>query len=121
MARKKWLRGPTGEIYGFKYRLNERCPLLIDEVVWDKDTINAIPYDARPNRFKLSVNQAVWATPDGHCFYCGEVLKPWETFSIDHVIPKSKGGTNEFENLVPCCLHCNKIKKDRPARVMHEQ
>ena len=53
MVRHKWFRGPVG--YGFKYRLNERCPLLIDEIVWDRETINAIPYDARPNEFTLSV------------------------------------------------------------------
>ena len=31
--------------------------------------------------------------------------------TIDHVIPKSKGGSNSWQNLVTCCKSCN-IKKD---------
>lgn len=39
------------------------------------------------------------------CHYCGE---PAET--IDHVIPKSRGGTDEPGNLVPACRRCNASK-----------
>jgi hypothetical protein len=31
----------------------------------------------------------------------------FELMTIDHVLPKSKGGTNELSNLVPCCDRCN--------------
>ena len=33
--------------------------------------------------------------------------------TVDHVIPQSKGGTNDIDNLVPCCFSCNAKKKDR--------
>lgn len=43
------------------------------------------------------------------CVYCGEQNKT--KLTIDHVIPKSKGGSNSWQNLVTCCKSCN-IKKD---------
>jgi HNH endonuclease len=33
------------------------------------------------------------------------------TFSVDHIIPGSKGGTNELDNLAWSCLQCNNHKK----------
>lgn len=48
---------------------------------------------------------------DGHkCAYCGRGDLP---LTIDHVIPKSKGGDESWENLVAACLPCNNKKGDR--------
>jgi len=115
MARE-WKCGPGD--YPFKYKLNERCPLLIDEVVWDKGVVfkerePIITAPEKTNSFKSSTKQAVWDKTDGTCYYCGRPLKPWETFSIDHVIPKSKGGDDSIENLVPSCRLCNSRKGAR--------
>jgi 5-methylcytosine-specific restriction endonuclease McrA len=45
------------------------------------------------------------------CAYCGvRVLKG---LTIDHVIPKSKGGKSTFENTVSCCFDCNNKKDNR--------
>lgn len=46
------------------------------------------------------------------CQYCGSQ----EKLSIDHVIPTSKGGKNNFENCVACCVPCNTYKDDRTPR-----
>jgi 5-methylcytosine-specific restriction endonuclease McrA len=43
------------------------------------------------------------------CWYTGEKLKP-TSFSIDHKIPVSRGGTNNFDNLCVCSLHVNNAK-----------
>lgn len=48
------------------------------------------------------------------CAYCE---KPAAT--IDHVIPRSRGGADSWENLVACCLRCNNIKGDRTPQEMH--
>ena len=42
------------------------------------------------------------------CVYCGG-----EATQIDHVIPRSRGGTDEVNNLVPCCQRCNISKSNR--------
>lgn len=41
------------------------------------------------------------------CHYCESKAN-----TIDHVIPKSKGGISSFENCVACCDECNKLKSD---------
>lgn len=46
------------------------------------------------------------------CQYCGE--KPHRSeLTFDHVIPKSKGGTLDWENAVTACKRCNSYKEDR--------
>jgi 5-methylcytosine-specific restriction endonuclease McrA len=50
------------------------------------------------------------------CFYCHRPLTwVWgkdSFFTIDHYIPKAEGGTDEYNNLVPCCDRCNNLKGD---------
>jgi len=44
------------------------------------------------------------------CQYCGENTKH---LTIDHIIPKSRGGKTTWENVVVACQRCNLIKGDR--------
>lgn len=55
-----------------------------------------------------------------YCFYCGiKVVKPrgekpksnWAT--VDHVIPRSKGGTRSDDNSVLACYRCNTLKGNK--------
>ena len=39
---------------------------------------------------------------------------PFKLYEVDHVVPKSKGGTDHLDNLQLLCGHCNKIKGDKP-------
>lgn len=50
----------------------------------------------------------------GRCRYCLEVLTS-KTFTVDHVVPRSGGGTDALKNLVACCKYCNKYKGNRPV------
>jgi 5-methylcytosine-specific restriction endonuclease McrA len=52
--------------------------------------------------------RAVFARDQGKCQYCGRAAE-----SIDHVIPRSKGGTHTWDNVVACCRRCNTYKSDR--------
>ena len=50
---------------------------------------------------------------DGHrCMYCGTRFGS-ESLTLDHVIPRSHGGRNEWSNLVAACNKCNHRKADR--------
>lgn len=44
-----------------------------------------------------------------HCVYCGS-HPPTVVLECDHVIPVSKGGLNEIDNLVTSCFNCNRGK-----------
>lgn len=42
------------------------------------------------------------------CVYCGK-----DATGYDHIVPRSKGGTDDDENLVPCCKRCNSSKSSK--------
>jgi len=64
-----------------------------------------IPKKLSKHKFRKQIFEE-W---DGSCAYCG---KPADT--LDHVIPKSKGGGMSIKNnLVSCCKFCNGSKSDR--------
>ncbi|RPI69214.1 MAG: HNH endonuclease [Ignavibacteriae bacterium] len=44
------------------------------------------------------------------CMYCGERKPP---LTVDHIIPRSRGGTDQWENLVCACIKCNNRKGSR--------
>ena len=48
----------------------------------------------------------VFRRDNNECVYCGSKKE----LTIDHVIPRSKGGKNTWDNLVTCCQKCN-LKK----------
>ncbi len=62
-----------------------------------------------PFRRRAPLNRRGVFARDGHrCQYCGGTAE-----SIDHVIPRSKGGEHVWENVVAACRPCNIRKGDR--------
>jgi 5-methylcytosine-specific restriction endonuclease McrA len=54
---------------------------------------------------------------DGHrCQYCG---KSDVTLTVDHILPKARGGNDAWENLVAACVGCNNRKGDRTPVEAH--
>jgi 5-methylcytosine-specific restriction endonuclease McrA len=47
------------------------------------------------------------------CAYCGKRESP---LTIDHIIPRARGGKSNFENCVACCRACNTKKGARLPR-----
>lgn len=54
--------------------------------------------------------KAVYLKCDGHCAYCGKKIT-LRTMQVDHIQPKSRGGTDDFKNLMPSCRSCNHYKR----------
>ena len=46
---------------------------------------------------------------------------PFKLYEVDHIVPKSKGGTEHLGNLQLLCGHCNKIKGDKPQEYLIAQ
>ena len=69
-----------------------------------------IPRDA--HRRKIT-RRAVFARDRWTCQYCGHERG---SLTVDHVIPRSKGGPSTWENIVACCAPCNRRKGDRLPR-----
>jgi 5-methylcytosine-specific restriction endonuclease McrA len=63
-----------------------------------------VPYSAQVPLTR----RAVFARDGGRCVYCAAPAT-----SIDHVIPRSRGGEHVWENVVSCCRRCNHAKADR--------
>jgi hypothetical protein len=51
----------------------------------------------------------IFKRDDFKCIYCGKGT-PDVTLEIDHILPVSKGGTNDINNLVTACFDCNRGK-----------
>ncbi len=60
-------------------------------------------------RVKLS-RESLMARDQHRCQYCGKKSKH---LTVDHVIPRERGGTHTWENLVACCPKCNNRKRNR--------
>lgn len=68
---------------------------------------------SRKLRLKVPMTRRNIAIRDNSsCQYCGEVLHT-EDYTIDHVIPRARGGTSVWTNLVLACVPCNKSKSDK--------
>jgi len=51
---------------------------------------------------------------ENRCWYCGsDFADEWDSVHVEHQFPKSRGGTNDFDNLVLACRRCNSTKGDK--------
>ena len=52
----------------------------------------------------------IYKRDDYECVYCGKSNR--KNLTLDHVVPRSKGGPNTWDNLVTACKKCNSEKAD---------
>lgn len=63
-----------------------------------------VPYRARATLSR----RAVFLRDGYECQYCGA-----EAENVDHILPRSRGGTHTWDNVVACCKRCNARKENR--------
>lgn len=62
-------------------------------------------------QFSQTERIEVYNNSKGRCAICGRFI-PYDSFTIDHIIPLAKGGNNAIDNLQVACSVCNLIKQD---------
>ena len=65
-----------------------------------------VPRDAHSRKI---TRRAIFARDRWTCQYCGSERS---TLTVDHVVPRSKGGASSWDNIVTCCAPCNRRKGD---------
>ena len=82
--------------------------------IWPEPSIVRLTYFVKvPYEARVALNRRAVFVRDGHrCQYCNAPAE-----NIDHVVPRSRGGTHTWETVVAACRPCNARKMDR---LLHE-
>ena len=78
--------------------------------------IRLLEYRRIPHQTRALSRKNILLRDRNTCQYCGEILSANE-MTLDHVLPRSRGGTSTWENLVACCHECNRRKG---SQLLHE-
>ena len=71
-------------------------------------------YIRKPFLDRVAFNKKNILRRDGYtCQYCN---RRGERLTVDHVVPRSRGGETTWTNVVAACLRCNLLKGNRTAR-----
>jgi 5-methylcytosine-specific restriction endonuclease McrA len=92
----KWINSP-----------NKR--FKIPAVVRLIDFVFKFPFGVKLSRTNILIRD------NAECQYCSKKLNR-KRFTVDHVVPRSKGGKSSWENLVACCSKCNTHKGDKSPK-----
>lgn len=69
-------------------------------------------YDKQPYASTNFSRRNIYRRDNNTCQYCGEKL-PTEELTIEHIVPKSRGGKTTWDNCVLACVKCNTQKANR--------
>jgi hypothetical protein len=69
-------------------------------------------YDRLPRTNVKFTRRNIYARDSNRCQYCGKRFATSE-LSLDHVVPRSRGGVSSWANIVCCCVKCNVRKGGR--------
>ncbi len=98
--------------------LNERAELVHDTgerfhsahaSFPEPSVVRLARYVRVPRQGHVAISRrSVFARDNYRCQYCGASAE-----NIDHVVPRSRGGTHTWDNVVAACRRCNSAKEDR--------
>ena len=74
--------------------------------------IRLLAYRHIPQQSRALSRKNILLRDRNTCQFCGRIFSASE-LTLDHVVPRSRGGRSSWENLVACCYQCNNHKGDR--------
>ena len=77
--------------------------------------IRLMCFDRQPQQTLRLNRRNLFARDDHRCQYCGSNF-PTQQLSVDHVMPRSRGGKTTWDNVVCACVRCNTKKGGRTPR-----
>lgn len=92
--------------------VHEDCVGLVDRVIRVPRVILLIAYDRVPRRRVRFSRFNIYSRDRNTCQYCGHRFARSE-LNLDHVVPRSQGGTSRWDNVVCSCHQCNRRKGGR--------
>lgn len=81
--------------------------------------IRLLEYRRIPHQTRALSRKNILLRDRNTCQYCAEVL-PAAELTLDHVIPRSRGGLSTWENLVACCHTCNRRKGNQMTHELED-
>jgi len=90
----------------------EPCIRTVRLTIRVPEVVLLTQYAALPRRRVTFSRRNIYRRDQYACQYCGTHLTP-EELSVDHVIPRSRGGRSNWTNCVLSCLRCNRRKSNR--------
>ncbi|HEY2762236.1 MAG TPA: HNH endonuclease [Pirellulales bacterium] len=80
--------------------------------------IRLLSFDRVPRQSVRFNRRNLFARDGNHCQYCGKSF-PTSELSLDHIVPRSRGGETSWENIVCACVACNVRKGGRTPQEAH--
>jgi len=100
------------ELSQFKDRFDEEAAEFVRTVSFEIGVpriIRLLVYDKLPLKMVKLNRKNLFARDRKRCQYCGRKFSTTD-LSLDHIVPRSRGGKTAWENIVTCCPDCN-VKK----------
>jgi hypothetical protein len=91
---------------------DEKTGELVTVDFYLPSVIRLLEYRYIPIRTQIVTRKNIFNRDKKMCLYCGTVFSE-RNLTLDHIIPRSRGGKNTWENLATCCMPCNKKKGDK--------
>lgn len=111
LIRKRYKQGQKWKAARQRYILRKRFHRLIMSALICEPMVISSAKERRVSESWIRTRFIVLTRDAFTCLYCGR--KPPEVkLEVDHVIPRSKGGSNKYENLKTACWECNRGKSD---------
>jgi 5-methylcytosine-specific restriction endonuclease McrA len=89
---------------------DEENPIVTDQKVYKRPSvIRLLKYVVLPFKKLKPTRENIFRRDGMKCVYCDST----KNLTIDHVLPRCRGGANTWDNLTTCCSKCNNKKDDR--------
>ncbi len=82
---------------------------LVDRMIRVPRVLLLMVYDRLPKKSIRFSRLNIYLRDKNTCQYCGRFYPKYE-LNLDHVVPRSRGGTSSWDNIVCSCIDCNRRK-----------